>query len=88
MTQNYHHFLLITPPPLGLEMPGMATALEEYTRSPTHLKIPRERILQAENKPTNEPRHRGEEEEADYTKTKAVSASTHAPCIAGVSQET
>jgi hypothetical protein len=68
----------------------MATALEECTtgRSPICLKIPRDRILQTENKHTNYLRQRGAEEEADYTKAKAVSASTQAPCVEGVSQET
>jgi hypothetical protein len=38
--------------------------------------------------PTNEPRPIGEEEEADSTKAKAVSASAQAPGVAGVSKET
>jgi hypothetical protein len=58
----------------------MATAHEEHNKSPTHLKISHERILQAENKHTNESRKRGEKE-ADSTKAKA-------PCVEGVSQET
>jgi hypothetical protein len=59
----------------------MATALEEYTKSPTRLAIHRDRILQAENNHTNELRQRGEEKEADYTHAKA-------PDVEGVSQET
>jgi hypothetical protein len=40
------------------------------------------------SKPTNEPIPRGEEEEADYTKAKYVSASTQETSVAYLSQET
>jgi hypothetical protein len=73
MNKNQH-------PPLGLETPAMATAHEEHNNSPTRLTLPRERILQAENKHINESRQRVEQE-ADSTKGKA-------PCTEGVSQET
>jgi hypothetical protein len=59
----------------------MATSHKEHNKSPTHLKMSREQILQAENKHTNEFIQRGEEKEADSTKAKA-------PCVKDVSQET
>jgi hypothetical protein len=59
----------------------MAPVHEEHNKSPTHLTIPRGRILEAENKHTNESRQRGEEKEADPTNAKAL-------CVEGVSQET
>jgi hypothetical protein len=74
--------------PMELENPAMAAVLEENTTSPTRLKIPRGKVLQAEIKPTNEPRPRGEEYEADSTKAKEVSASTQKKSVADVSQET
>jgi hypothetical protein len=64
-----------------LETPALETAHEEHSKSPTHLTIPHERILQAENNHKNESRQRGEEKEANSTKAKA-------PCVKGVSQET
>jgi hypothetical protein len=36
---------------MELETSDMATALEENTTSPTHLKIPRDQILQVDIKP-------------------------------------
>jgi hypothetical protein len=50
-------------------------------KSTTCLTIYRERILQADNRHTNESRQRGEEKEVGSTKAKA-------PCVEGVSQET
>jgi hypothetical protein len=66
----------------------MVTAIEDNTRSPTRLKISHDRILQAETKPTHEMRQRRKEEEADSTKSNDVSASTQAPCVTYMSQET
>jgi hypothetical protein len=60
----------------------MATAFEDNTRPPTHLKIPCDRTLLADitgKEDTIEPRQRQEEEEVDSTKAKAAYASTHAP---------
>jgi hypothetical protein len=74
--------------PTELETPAMATALEENTSSPTRHKIPHDRFLQAGIKPTNEPKPRGEEEEAYSTKAKYASASRQETSIIDVSQET
>jgi hypothetical protein len=88
---SYVSSVYFDPPPLELETLGMITALEDSTRSPTRLKIPRDRIVQADvngKEDTNEPRQRREEEEAAFTMAKTVSASTQAPCVTDVSQET
>jgi hypothetical protein len=88
MNHNCHQFLRITInfPPTELETPAMATALEDNTTSATRLQIPRNRTLQADIKPVNEPRPGGGEEKGDYIKAKDVSSSTQETSITDLYQ--